>query len=298
MRITQRAVALTSLQGLNRNLDAFGKLQQQLTSGRLLSAPSDSPTGTNRAMQTRSDQEATSQYVRNIADGKSWLDQTDATLQSMMDVTRRVRDLAVQGSNTGAMSDTAGKALATEVSSLRESLLGLANTTVAGRPLFGGITAGAQAYHPDTGAYLGTTDTPVARRVSATEEVRIDISGAEAFGSQTAGADLFAIVGDIATHLATGGDPDALAADLAALDERMGGMMFAVADVGARSARMEREGDIALDQGIVLETRLAEVENIDLPNTIMRLQMQQTGYEAALAATAKALSPTLLDYLR
>ena len=50
MRITQRAVALTSLQGLNRNLDAVGKLQQQLTSGRLINAPSDSPTGTNRAM--------------------------------------------------------------------------------------------------------------------------------------------------------------------------------------------------------------------------------------------------------
>ena len=58
MRITQRAVALTSLQGLNRNLDAVGKLQQQLTSGRLINAPSDSPTGTNRAMQTRADQAA------------------------------------------------------------------------------------------------------------------------------------------------------------------------------------------------------------------------------------------------
>jgi hypothetical protein len=28
------------------------------------------------------------------------------------------------------------------------------------------------------------------------------------------------------------------------------------------------------------------------------LNMQQVGYEAALAATAKAISPTLLDYLR
>lgn len=296
MRITQRAVAITSLQGLNRNLDAFGKLQQQLTSGRLISAPSDSPTGTNRAMQTRSDQEATTQYARNISDGQSWLDQTDSTLQQMMDVTRRVRDLAVQGSNSGAASETARQALATEVTSLRESLLGLANTTVAGRPLFGGITAGPQAYDPGTGAYLGTTGTPVSRRVSATEEVRIDIAGAEAFGDQAAGADLFAVVGDIAAHLT--GDPDLLAGDLAALDGRMTAMMSAIADVGARSARIEREGRITQEQGIVLETRLAEVENIDLPNTIMRLQMQQTGYEAALAATAKALSPTLLDYLR
>jgi flagellin-like hook-associated protein FlgL len=294
MRITQRAVALTSLQGLNRNLDSLGKLQQQLTSGRMLSAPSDSPTGTNRAMQTRSDQETTSQYARNISDGQSWLDQTDSTLQQMMHVTRKVRDLTVQGSNTGAMSDTARQALATETAALRQSLLGLANTTVAGRPLFGGITAGQHAYDPGTGNYLGTTGTEVSRRVSSTESVRVDVNGREAFGP--AGGDLFAVVGRIATNLVA--NPDSLEQDLADLDAITNSMRSAVADIGARSARMEREGQINFDQGINLETRLAEVENIDLPNTIMRLQMQQTAYESALAATAKAITPTLLDYLR
>ena len=97
MRITQRAVALTSLQGLNRNLDAVGKLQQQLTSGRLISAPSDSPTGTNKAMQIRADQTAAAQQTRNITDAKSWLDQTDSALREMSDTARRVRDLTVQG---------------------------------------------------------------------------------------------------------------------------------------------------------------------------------------------------------
>src|SRR5918994_1780853 len=104
MRITQRAVALTSLQGLNRNLDAVGKLQQQLTSGRLINAPSDSPTGTNRAMQTRSEQAAVAQEARNITDAKSWLEQGGSTLQEMLDTTRRVRDLTVQALNTGALS--------------------------------------------------------------------------------------------------------------------------------------------------------------------------------------------------
>ena len=295
MRITQRAVTLTSLQGLNQNLGALGKLQQQLTSGRLINAPSDSPTGTNRAMQTRADQEATAQYARNISDGQSWLDQTDSTLRQMLDVTRKVRDLTVQGSNTGAMSDTARQALATETASLRESLLGLANTTNAGRPLFGGITAGQRAYDPDSGAFVGAGGTDVLRRVSQTEEVRVDISGPEAFGNPADG-DLFALVGRIATNLAD--SPEALADDLARLDEIMNGMKSAVADVGARSARIEREGRINMDQGITLQTRLADVESIDLPNTIMKLQMQQTAYESALAATAKAITPTLLDYLR
>ena len=53
MRITQRAIAQTALQGLNRNLTQLGKLQEQLTSGKVVSRPSDSPTAVNRSMQIR-----------------------------------------------------------------------------------------------------------------------------------------------------------------------------------------------------------------------------------------------------
>src|SRR5919205_3069948 len=114
MRITQRAVALTSLQGLNRNLDAVGKLQQQLTSGRLINRPADPPTGTNRAMQTRADQAANAQHARNLDDARSWMEQTDSTLRTMLDSVRRVRDLTVQGLNEGGLDDAARTALATE----------------------------------------------------------------------------------------------------------------------------------------------------------------------------------------
>jgi flagellar hook-associated protein 3 FlgL len=75
-------------------------------------------------------------------------------------------------------------------------------------------------------------------------------------------------------------------------------MKGAVADVGSRAARIERETQIISDRSLTLGGQLAEIEDIDLPNTIMRLQMQQVGYQAALSATAKAISPTLLDYLR
>jgi flagellar hook-associated protein 3 FlgL len=293
MRITQRAVALTSLQGLNRNLDAVGKLQQQLTSGRLISAPSDSPTGTNRAMQTRGDQAANAQQTRNITDAKSWLEQTDSSLQEMLDTTRRVRDLTVQGLSTGSNTDTSSQALATEVKSLREGLLSLANRTIGGRPLFGGVTPGTKAYDA-SGTYVGQAGPPVTRRVSDTEVVRVDTTGPEAFGP--AGADLFAIVDKIATDLVA--NPAALATHLSDLDGVFKGMLTAVADVGSRAARVEREGQVNADRALTLSSQLAETESIDLPNTIMRLQMQQVGYEAALSATAKALQPTLLDYLR
>jgi flagellar hook-associated protein 3 FlgL len=293
MRITQRAVALTSLQGLNRNLDAVGRLQQQLTSGRLINAPSDSPTGTITAMQTRSESAAAAQQARNISDAKGWLEQADSTLQGMLNMTRRVRELAVQGQNGATSSAASRAALATEVRSLREGLLGLANTSVQGRPLFGGVTPGGRAYD-DTGEYVGIPGAGIVRRLSAGETVRVDVDGPQAFGAD--GANLFDVVGAIGRDLVD--TPSAVSGHLAEIDAVMETMMGALATVGSRAARVERAEQVNFDLSLTLQSRLAEAENVDLPETIMRLQMQQVGYEAALAATAKAISSTLLDYLR
>jgi flagellar hook-associated protein 3 FlgL len=212
----------------------------------------------------------------------------------MLSTTRRVRDLTVQGLNTGATAQVAQEALATEVTSLREGLLSLANLQIQGRPLFGGVTSGGKAYDP-TGAWQGDGTSPVERRVSDTEKIRVDLTGPEAFGDPVAG-DLFEIVNRIATDMVA--NPAALSVHLQDLDGVMKQMQSAVADVGTRASRVERLQQINHDRSISLTQQLGETENIDLPNTIMRLQMQQVGYEAALAATAKALQPTLLDYLR
>jgi flagellar hook-associated protein 3 FlgL len=302
MRITQRAVALTSLQGLNRNLDAVGRLQEQLTSGRLINAPSDSPTGTNRALQTRGDIAATAQFSRNATDGKTQLEATDSALTTMLQQVRRVRDLAVQGSNSGAMGTSSREAIATEVDQLRNSLLDLANQQLQGRPLFGGVTTGSVAFDPATGDYVGTgsgpTDPKVMRRVSETERVRVDITGGEALALDS-GDTLFTILSDLSAALTA--DPAAPAdidAGLTALDQVRDTMLSALADVGARATRIENAQLTTADRSLTLASRLAATENVDLPKTIMELEMQKVGYQAALAATAKALQPTLVDFLR
>ena len=308
MRITQRAIAETSLLGLNKNLSAIGKLQEQLTSGRQLNAPSDSPTGVNRAMQVRQDQSATAQQARNISDGRSWLDAADSTVETMLQQARRVRDLTVQGLNGGSMSESSRTAIATEVESLRSSLLGLANQTVNGRPLFGGPTPGAKAYD-DAGVFVGVGGSyvdangdeqpltvPQNRRVSDREVLRVDITGPEVLGDPLKGKDLLAVVADIATHVT--GEPDALTADLQALDGAIGRLLTAAADIGARAARLESVEQINSDRQLSLKVQLSEVEEIDLPKTIMELNLQETGYQAALSATAKVIQPSLVDFLR
>jgi flagellar hook-associated protein 3 FlgL len=301
MRITQRSIAVTSLQGLNRNLDAVGKLQQQLTSGRTITKPSDDPNGTNSAMQTRQELAGAIQYARNISDGITVLDATDSALQGMLTQVKRVRDLTVQGLNSGALDDNARVAIKTEVAGIRESLLGLANSSVQGQPLFGGVTSGRTAYNAGTGAYEGIGGTAavpavgITRQVSDTDVIRVDTTGPEAFGDPATG-DLFALVASIATDVVA--NPGALDAHLADLDVALDRLLGAAASVGARTNRMETAQQVNEDLQLTLSSRSAGIENVDLAKTIMNLQMQQTGYQAALSATAKAIQPSLLDFLR
>jgi flagellar hook-associated protein 3 FlgL len=300
VRITQKAVTQTALQGLNRNLSDLGKLQQQLTSGKIVSKPSDSPSGVNRAMQVRQDQAAAAQQARNISDAQGWMDFTDTTLQSMVTQVNRVRDLTIQASNGGALSESGRIAIGTEVAALRESLLGLANQSVDGRPLFGGITPGNTAYDA-TGTYNGVGGAygipvvGVTRRIADAEDVRIDVTGPEAFGDPS-GTDLFALVGRIASDVA--GAPEALGDDLGDLDVALARLLTAVSSVGARAARVDTAAQTNTDLQLSLTKQLALVEDVDLPKTIMQLQFQQTGYQAALQATSQVVQPSLVDFLR
>ena len=300
MRITARTIATNSLRGLNSNLAAVTKLQNQLTSGRTISTPSDDPTGTNTSMITRQGQAANTQQARNISDGHTFLDATDSALQNMLDQARRVRDLAVRALNTGGSSTASNAAIATEVDGIQQSLIGQANQVVQGKPIFGGVTSGNQAYLAD-GTYVGVGGAnaipvyPVTRRVSDVESIRVDITGPEAFGDPASGKDLFAVVTNIATN-ARNGTPQA--SDLDDLDAVIQRMSTAAADIGTRSSRMDDAATVNSAQSLSLQAKLSDTEEVDLPRTIMELQMQQTGYQAALSVTAKSLQPTLLDFLK
>ncbi len=49
---------------------------------------------------------------------------------------------------------------------------------------------------------------------------------------------------------------------------------------------------------VTMRSGLSQVEAIDLPKTVMDLQMQQVSYQAALSVTSKVIQPSLADFLR
>lgn len=295
-RITQRLMTESSLASMQAGLGRLARTQEQLTTGRVINRPSDSPSGTNSAMQLREQITQNSQYSRNAGDGIARLGTADTVLTSMMDSVRRVRDLTLQGASTGTMGLQSREALAMEVGQIRDGLLSQANTTHLGMPLFGGTTTGKVAYVKDSAgvvAYTGDSN-PVNRRIGAEDNVRVDITGPEIFGP--AGDDLFDVIADIATKLSV--DPGTLDIELDRLDAALSRMTTSLADVGSRFNRLEAGLRITRDAELSLQDSLSQVENVDMARAMVDLQMNEVAYQAALGATARVLQPSLLDFLR
>jgi flagellar hook-associated protein 3 FlgL len=297
-RVTQRSVSATMMQGLQGNLGRMQKLQEQLSSGKQLSRPSDSPVKTVEAMQFRAGLRRTEQYVRNADDGLALLGLADSALNDGLGMTRRARELVLQGLSD-TIADDGRKALAAELRTLRDGVLGVVNTRYLDRPVFGGNGAADVAFDRSTGQYRGDSAV-VTRTVAAGTSVAVTTPGTEIFGADGSPSQVLDVLEGLADALEAGGPGlhAALNGGLVNLDEAMGRMINALGEVGARFNRVESARGAAQDQILRMTTSLSEVEDIDLPKTIVDLQMQEVAYKAALGATARVVQPSLLDFLR
>lgn len=292
-RVTQRMLTEGSLDHLQRGLGRLAKVQEQLSTGRIINRPSDNPTGTTTAMRLRASMSDQTQYARNAQDGIGWLTQIDTALDSTTSTVRRARDLALQGANAASSGPVSREALAIEIDGLRDALIGFANTTYLESPVFGGVTGGAAAYDT-SGGYVGTPG-DVLRRVADGVQVKVDLNGTDVFGDGA--TSVFAELDALSAALRSG-DQVGIKGAITSLNTRLDTVTAARTAAGARYQRIEQADVIAADAKMSLENTLSTVENADLARTTVDLKMQEIAYQASLAATSRVMQPSLLDFLR
>jgi flagellar hook-associated protein 3 FlgL len=286
IRTTERLMGHNALSNLQSGLTKLGRLQEQLSSGKLIAKPSDSPGGTAAAMQARGDISRFNQYSRNADDGLAWLGTIDSALTNSSAQLHQARDLVLQGLSPGAAgSNQTGIALANQIDGIKQSMINVANTTYLGRPVFGGTTQGATAYDA-SGNYVGDSG-QVVRSVGDSVKVRVDAAGPAVFG----------VLDKISTDLRSG-NTAGLQVDLNDLDGATNSYQSALSDVGARYNQVQMMQQSAQTRLTDLKSQLSDVEDIDLPATITELQMQQVAYQAALSATSHVIQPSLVDFLK
>ena len=302
-RVTESTISSLTLANLQTNLARMQQIQEQLSSGRRVSRASDSPTDAAASMQYRASIKGAEQFSRNVDDGLAWLGMADNTITSMLPQVQRAKDLLLQGMNASSGAD-ARAALADEIKELRESLIQSGNTTYLGRYIFAGTASTtapgqpatpAAAYLPD-GTWNGN-QTAIMRTMGSGVDVAINVSGLDVFGDPATGKDLLTVLQNAENDLRSG-NITGMSTDVDDLGVRFQGMQGALVSIGARYDRVDTLKNGLDQQQIDLKNSLSEVEDIDLPKTLVELQLQQTAYQAALAATARVVQPSLVDFLR
>ena len=122
------------------------------------------------------------QYERNTNDATLWLDETDQTINSMVSVMQRARELAIQG-DTGTQTEHGRAVIAAEVEELTEQIRQFANTKVNGNYLFNGLSTNQPPF-PDPESYENDTFDTSSKTVSIGNgvSVKVNVTADQLFG--------------------------------------------------------------------------------------------------------------------
>lgn len=138
MRVTNHMVTSSSLRNMQKSMQRVSKLNEQATSGKKISAPSEDPVVAIRALKLRTTCDQLDQYKnKNIKDALSWLDTTQSSIENILSRMQSVYDYAEQGAND-TFSENDRNKIINELRSLKDGIYSEGGTTYAGRYLFSG----------------------------------------------------------------------------------------------------------------------------------------------------------------
>jgi len=295
MRLSEQSRAHNQVAYMSAAAERADRVQRQLSTNRRIDRASDDPSGAALAMQHRKNIAFEAQMRRNLQNGTAFLNVTESALDSATDVLQRARELTVQGSN-----DTLGASekqnVAAELDQLIQQLAQVANTNFGGVYIFSG-------HQTQTAAYNVAGAPPVAitwqgdsglrtRRISAQDSVAANVIGDDAFG------DIFDDLIVLRDNLQANAPGATVGNSLADIDRALDRVLNTRADVGARLNRLEATTYRSEETDTNLQELRAEIEDIDIAETIIKFTAAQNALEAALGAIGQTSNLSLLNYLR
>jgi len=299
LRITPGMMHMQLTRNLNRTLTEMSKLQEQMTTGRKINRASDDPVGITYALRYRSELSANEQYQKNVDMALSWLDFNDTVLQQAQDVLKRLKELAVQGSN-GTNPDVALNNIADEVIQLKEQIVDIANSTLNGKYVFNGEKTDVIPYDPTVTPFdpstIETDSGAIYYMVGVGVKLQINLSGSDVFGRPGEADNIFAVFDQIITALQNG-NHSGVSAQIANIESRMDKILNQQSEIGARVNRVELMQNRLKDLEINLTDLQSKTEDADFEKLIIDAKINENIYQASLSVGAKIITPSLVDFL-
>jgi flagellar hook-associated protein 3 FlgL len=301
MRITSNMMASQQLAGLQINMAALQKAQQQVSTGKRLSSASEDPSATMSIMQSGSSLRALEQYRTSVQSATSRLGIEDAALQQLGDLVSRVKVLGVQASGDTATAQTRTMAN-TEIQQVFNDIVAIGNTKYNNEYLFGGEQNTVEPFAATgAGATLDyTTTNPQGQRA-------IGIGDGQTLTPNHTGTQMLVDTGvlDAVKAMAAALDPNSptygqtgISAALTKIDTASNAVQTVVGDTGATANSLTIAGQNLDSLKLNLTSFKSGLEDADVEAAVTEMTNRQVAYQAAMLATSKVMGLTLTDYLK
>lgn len=274
------------------------KAQETVLSGRKLRRVSDDPVGMGRAMKNRSKLDNLTQFRKSIEFSKGFLSKSEESLRSLNDTLIRSSELAIQAANS-TYDAGSRKATSEEVRQLTDQAISLGNSSYGNRYVFGGFQTAVPPIS-DKGEYLGD-DGMIFVQLDEDSFRAINLSGREIFGVS---ADREKIEKPVIESLRglysslVADDKEGIHEAITQIQNSITRVSNSIAILGSRRASVD-DLEQRLDQTeeILVEQSNA-IESADPVEAAMSLRRAETALQSTLAAGAKILTPSLLNFLQ
>jgi flagellar hook-associated protein 3 FlgL len=285
---------------------SLSKTQEQLSTGKQITKPSDEPDKASLVTRLESELARQESYQSTLSTVEIKLSTQETALRNVSDVMYRIKELTVQ-----ANSDTMGKldreSIAVEIESLRDQVLSLANTQdTSGNYIFAGSRVTEPSFALNSQGLIDYQGDQSRMQVAVGDNRLMNVNrpGSDAFvrvvrddgkGGKV-GIGFFQALGDLAKAVRTS-DRAAMQRGIGEIDAMQQGVSEATAQVGADLNVVDAQKNVLDEVKLRLKTTLSAVQDLDYTEAITRMNRDQLALEAAQSSFAKISKLSLFNYL-
>ncbi|MBQ9625199.1 MAG: flagellar hook-associated protein FlgL [Clostridia bacterium] len=312
MRITNGMLVNHFLSDYNNNMNKTNTAWSQVLTGKQITRVSDNPVKLVAAMNARKMKRTYEQYQDNVTTAHSWVQQAETALMDVQDTLKTIREQVTSAStdsNSNVEREAVAKAVKEFVTHIEQSL----NSTLNMKYIFAGYNGTQIPFKRDASGnmtYNGIdlnsallTDANVVDELGQNFQLEVgvylkmDVTFTGISITGVGDENMFKILDDLVKDLENGETNAVLGKYIDKVEELRAGVMEKVVTLGARTNKLEMLENRYSQDIINFEQIRGNIEDIDEAEAISHFKMAEAVYQRALAAGARVIQPSLMDYV-
>jgi flagellar hook-associated protein 3 FlgL len=270
---------------------------QQVATGKSVNVPSDNPSAAADMVQNTIETADVDQYTQNISSVLSTVQTADSALSSVVTSLTQAVSLGTEGAN-GTNSAANRQTIATQVQGILSSVVSQANLSYQGAYLFGGTASTTTPYTADPSSpsgytYNGNNDVNTIQ-VGDQLSVQVNLPGSQIFSNSS--ANVLGSLSSLVTALQSG-NTTAIGTATAAVSTALNYVSQQRVIYGNTESQLNSQDTYLQQETVTLASQENSLIGVDEAKAATNLSQAETDNNAALAAAAKILPNTLLNYL-